>query len=686
MSERPVDPGNERLESWKAVAAYLNRDVRTAMRWEKSEGLPIHRLRHLSRSSIYAYPRELDDWRANRRLESSPASSRAVRLRPIAIAATLAICLLSSGTGQFTGPLAAHQDGPVDRVLPWPDEPSKAADESMSPNGHFVAYVDMSTREVAIRNLRTGVARTVTRIARNDGFVDHPLVSNDERRVAFFADDQGHSGVFLLPADANETNVPRRVIEGAVTPRQWSADDRQILVTINHDDESSDIALVAVDAGAIRVLRHVPFPGIGQFIALSPDGRFVAFDQRAEPNHRQRDVWTIRVSDGVANPLVSGSTNDSVFAWSPDGNFVVFRSDRLGSQGTGLWAVPVREGSASGTPILLKAGFRGTPVTLTTAGTLFFEQGDNVDDLVVSPLDVTGGHATPAGTSASHDPGSLSRRPRWSNDGQWLMYETFRAGGSVLSMRNLTTGAVTEVPLELAYWWTFDLSPDGRKMVCRAMDLEQHEGVFMVDTRTGAVEPVVLWKPGVARQFVPQFTVDGRSLTYLVGDYHGHNTLVQRDLTTGAERNLAPIPPDIGNALRRSPDGRYAATYVESASADSTTLRVFDVIEQRVHDVFRVGRARAVTAEDGVQWMPDSRALVANIHGASENARELWWIPVDGGQPRRLDVGVDNVVDSAIAIDPDGRQIAFVAGDPLPSKTAALRYQFRLLEHFLPKR
>jgi hypothetical protein len=35
---QPVDPV---LESWKAIAAYLNRDARTVMRWEKFEGLPL---------------------------------------------------------------------------------------------------------------------------------------------------------------------------------------------------------------------------------------------------------------------------------------------------------------------------------------------------------------------------------------------------------------------------------------------------------------------------------------------------------------------------------------------------------------------------------------------------------------------------------------------------------------------
>ena len=36
----------ERLDSWKEIAAYLKRDVTTVQRWEKREGMPVHRHRH----------------------------------------------------------------------------------------------------------------------------------------------------------------------------------------------------------------------------------------------------------------------------------------------------------------------------------------------------------------------------------------------------------------------------------------------------------------------------------------------------------------------------------------------------------------------------------------------------------------------------------------------------------------
>ena len=65
----------DRLESWKEIATYLNRSVRTVRRWEADEGLPVRRQMHRSLGSVYALKSELDAWRqANqlRRRETPP--------------------------------------------------------------------------------------------------------------------------------------------------------------------------------------------------------------------------------------------------------------------------------------------------------------------------------------------------------------------------------------------------------------------------------------------------------------------------------------------------------------------------------------------------------------------------------------------------------------------------------------
>jgi hypothetical protein len=53
---------SEKLDSWKAIAAYLGRDPRTVQLWEKAEGLPVHRLNHRARPTVYAYTAEIEEW------------------------------------------------------------------------------------------------------------------------------------------------------------------------------------------------------------------------------------------------------------------------------------------------------------------------------------------------------------------------------------------------------------------------------------------------------------------------------------------------------------------------------------------------------------------------------------------------------------------------------------------------
>jgi TolB-like protein/tetratricopeptide (TPR) repeat protein len=63
-----VKPAEERLDSWKEIAVYLNRDVTTVQRWEKREGMPVHRHLHDRMGSVYASSSELDAWLQRRRL------------------------------------------------------------------------------------------------------------------------------------------------------------------------------------------------------------------------------------------------------------------------------------------------------------------------------------------------------------------------------------------------------------------------------------------------------------------------------------------------------------------------------------------------------------------------------------------------------------------------------------------
>ena len=84
MSEAPLGaaslkPALDRLDSWKEIAAYLKRDVTTVQRWEKREGMPVHRHLHDRMGSVYAFSSELDAWVQSRKL---PLEEEQKGLRP----------------------------------------------------------------------------------------------------------------------------------------------------------------------------------------------------------------------------------------------------------------------------------------------------------------------------------------------------------------------------------------------------------------------------------------------------------------------------------------------------------------------------------------------------------------------------------------------------------------------------
>jgi tetratricopeptide (TPR) repeat protein len=54
--------GPDRLDSWKEIAKYLKREVRTVQMWEKKEGLPVHRHFHNHLGTVFAFRSEIEAW------------------------------------------------------------------------------------------------------------------------------------------------------------------------------------------------------------------------------------------------------------------------------------------------------------------------------------------------------------------------------------------------------------------------------------------------------------------------------------------------------------------------------------------------------------------------------------------------------------------------------------------------
>lgn len=77
MGTQEKRPPGETLESWKQIAAHLNRSERTVRRWEAAEGLPVRRREHQKQDTVFAYSLKIDEWsrrRTRKQLQPAPAA------------------------------------------------------------------------------------------------------------------------------------------------------------------------------------------------------------------------------------------------------------------------------------------------------------------------------------------------------------------------------------------------------------------------------------------------------------------------------------------------------------------------------------------------------------------------------------------------------------------------------------
>jgi hypothetical protein len=242
------------LESWKEIARYLQKDTTTAQRWEKEEGLPVHRHTHKSRSSVYAYPSEIDAWRVGRKVAPEPAPARPLWKIP-AFALTMLLCLVMVGNGarpvsaqQATGIQARQITGPNvnDYITRW------------------TAIVDNLSGDLAIRDVATGqVNRLMAKPGNWDNSgdsVEGPVLSPDQKQVAYAWFDTA-DGNYQFRAAGNQAGAaPRILIRNPeydyFQAAAWSNDSRSVLASVEKKTGGWQLAWISPRTALSRCLDH----------------------------------------------------------------------------------------------------------------------------------------------------------------------------------------------------------------------------------------------------------------------------------------------------------------------------------------------------------------------------------------------------------------------------------------------
>ena len=255
-------PNSDRLDSWKEIASYLHRDVTTVQRWEKREGMPVHRHLHDSKGSVYASRVELDAWVRSRKLPTSEeiefgASSpipinryatatdehREIRTpQPPMVRSRLVItavfaCLLLAAAGWL-----AYKSWPGNSAPP---------------------HIQRSLTPTLANHL------TEQRVTSNspEAPVEHAVVSPDGKYLAY----SDPTGLYLRVIASGETRrweVPK---DFNAVPASWFPDGTHLLVA-RFDGPTPSIWKLSLFGAAPRKLIDKAGPA-----SVSPDGTRIAF-------------------------------------------------------------------------------------------------------------------------------------------------------------------------------------------------------------------------------------------------------------------------------------------------------------------------------------------------------------------------------------------------------------------------
>jgi Tol biopolymer transport system component len=264
-------------------------------------------------------------------------------------------------------------------------------------------------------------------------------------------------------------------------------------------------------------LNAIGEPGVYGNLDLSPDGKRVAVDRLIRPPGAEPliDIWLIDLATGAATPLTDDPAADYDPAWSPDGKYIIFNSNRPVKVRSALF---VRPANGSGVDTLV-AGSDTYSLTVAdwspTTHDLIFNGFNDTDAGDLLTLSLSGDRTPRAFVRSKH----AELHGAFSPDGRWVAYQSNASGRYEVIVRSFPDG-------EMAH----TISRDGG--MCARWREDGKELFFLGQDGTmmaAGIDPTDGSSMGVHSLF-PTALITGNSRPYAV--------------TPDGERFLLPIAPD----------------------------------------------------------------------------------------------------------------------------------------------
>ena len=631
----PTRTRDDRLESWKEIAAYLNRDVTTVQRWEKREGMPVHRHQHDKIGSIYAFRSELDTWAHSRNLPPAPENAGSPSLPSPALPTPESAIGTASGRWKLIFMLAVVLSALVIGAILWLqkreyfwrnpiadahfqtvtdfDGVEQAA--TISRDGHFVAF--QSDRDgqmdIWVTQIGSGQFHNLTRGSARD-LVNPSLralgFSPDGSFVTFWARQQNDASGISVWAVPTLGGEPKPYLEG-VAEYDWSRDGSRLTY---HTPGPGDPLFVSdgTRRAQDRPIFTAPTGLHSHFPSWSPDMRFIDFVQGTLPD--KLDIWRIHPSGGTPERITSHNSRVTHPVLLDQRTLLYLASDPDGS-GPWLYGMDVERriphrltsGLDRYTTLAASTDARHLAITIATPKrTLWRMQIDGSSHQVsaAAPISLT----TSTGFSPRLGP-------------KYLLYASSQ--GTRESISKLANGTGTEL-------WSGEgaqifggpaISPDGRSV---AFSLRQNgRNLLYVMQADGANARVLT--DSLDLQGAPAWSRDGQSITTAAQDHEvPHLFSVALD-----GRSPTALIQEYSVDPTWSPDGRFV---VYSGPDIGTTFAVKAVTADAApHPLPAMTLTRGARH---IAFLPGGKSLVL-LRGEIQH-KNLWLIDLETGAERPL--------------------------------------------------
>jgi len=653
-----TSPPEDRLDSWKEIAAYLNRDVTTVQRWEKREGMPVHRHQHDKIGSVYASRADLDAWTRSRNLPAArdnlnnaslanppvplqrssnsilPAKWRLVLpLAAIGVALGIGASFWLERTEYFwRSPIASA------RFQTVTDFNGVEQDAAVSRDGHFVAFLSDRDGQTDVWVTQAGSGQFLNLTRGSAPELVNPSVRTlgftpDGSFVTFWARKQdgskgGDISIWEVPTLGGK---PRPYLEG-VAEYDWSHDGSRLTY---HTPGPGDPLFVSDGSRRPedRPIFTAPAGLHSHFPLWARDSAFIYFVQGSLPD--KLDIWRIRPTGGTPERITThnGRVSHPVLL---DRRTLMYLANDPDGSGPWVYSVDVERriphrlspGLDRYTSLAASADGRRLVVTVASPKRTLWRLpiGD-------SPTEVSAAARISLTTSTVFS-------PRFGPN--YLLYVSATATSE--SIWKLANGTGTELwrGQEARVFGGPAISPDGRYI---AFSVRQH-GQTLLYVMQGDGTNARIITDSLDLQGAPAWAPDGQSITSAADD-RGVPHLYRVPINGGSP---ALFVKEYSVDPAWSPDGRFV---VYSGPDIGTTFSVKAVtVEADGHPLPTLNLTRGARH---LAFLPGGRAIVL-LRGEIQH-KNLWLIDLKTGAERQLTKLTSDFDIRDFDISPDGREV-----------------------------